>query len=240
MNSTTGPSSFVAGDITYADIDEILYYGVSICINYGTQIGASLILLIALVLVTRPEKRQSAVFIFNALSLAINFVRNILQCLYFTSTFWTSYVIFTGDYSNVPRSAYNTSIAGVLLTFLLVICLEISLVLQVRAVCGTMTDRVKYSIATISIAIVSTLIGFHFAETILNIKAINTAQSFSKYDWLGGAVIYLTTASICWFSVVFVGKLAFALVQRRKLGLTQFGPMQIIFIMGAQTLFIPG
>jgi pheromone alpha factor receptor len=46
--------------------------------------------------------------------------------------------------------------------------------------------------------------------------------------------------SICVFSSVFCTKLGLAIRSRRSLGLKQFGAMQIIFIMGCQTLTIPG
>jgi pheromone alpha factor receptor len=55
------------------------------------------------------------------------------------------------------------------------------------------------------------------------------------------AVSYILQAVSIWmFSCVFTYKLGHAIIQRRRLNMPQFGPMQIVFIMGCQTMFVPG
>ena len=55
------------------------------------------------------------------------------------------------------------------------------------------------------------------------------------------AMSYITQSVSIWvFSCVFTYKLGYAIYQRRRLNMPQFGPMQIVFIMGCQTMFIPG
>jgi pheromone alpha factor receptor len=52
---------------------------------------------------------------------------------------------------------------------------------------------------------------------------------------------HITQAVAVWvYAVIFTWKLGVAIVQRRRMRMTQFGPMQIIFIMGCQTLIVPG
>ncbi len=48
-----------------------------------------------------------------------------------------------------------------------------------------------------------------------------------------------TTISVCVFCAMFVAKLGVAMKERKKLGIKQFGPMRVLFIMGCQTMFIP-
>ena len=227
-------------EITLDDLDSFILYSVQICINYAAQLGASLVLLIVLLLLTKPDKRRAPVFITNTLSLIINFIRNILMCLYFTGPFNEVYAYFAQDYSEVQRSDYAKSVTATVLTLLLLACVEISLIFQVRVVCVTLRQVYRRATITISVLIALIAIAFRFALCAENSIYIVTLKYLTGLARLESAANITTTISICWFCAVFVVKLGMALQQRKKLGLGQFGPMQIIFIMGCQTLVIPG
>ena len=227
-------------NVTVPDIDDFILYNVEICINYGAQLGASVVLLVMLALLTKAEKRSSPIFILNCLSLIFNIIRNVLSCLYFTGPFSEIYAYFGQDYSRVPTSAYATSITATVFTFLLLVCVEISLLLQVQVVCLTILQIYRQIIFALSLSVGMLAIGFRLALVVLNSEATVSLTYLTPLTWLASAANITTTLSICWFCSVFVAKLGFALYQRRKLGLRRFGPMQIIFIMGCQSLFIPG
>lgn len=227
-------------NITLRDVDEYASYGIRICINYSSQIGASIVLLLVLLMLTKPDKRRSPIFILNALSLALNAIRSLLQCFYFTGAFNHPYAYFAMDYSRVPATQYQISIAGVVLTFLLLVCIEVSLVLQVRVVCITLRNITRFGITILSAVVAMVAIGFRFALTVVNSRSIAATEDFGHWAWLAHANNITTTISVCFFCAIFIAKLGSALIERRKLGLKQFGPMQIIFIMGCQTLIIPG
>ena len=227
-------------NLSIPDLDDFVLYNVQICINYGAQLGGSLVLLIVLLLLTKPDKRLSPIFIINSISLILNVIRNVLQCLYFTGPFSKVYAYFGQDYSRVPRSAYAISVTATMLTFLLLACVEASLILQVRVVCVTLPRVQRRVMFMLSNLIALIAIGFRFALSVENVHYIVSLLYLSNLKWLESASNITTTISICWFSSVFVSKLAFALNERRKLGLSRFGPMQIIFIMGCQTLIVPG
>lgn len=227
-------------NVSVPDLDAYILYNVDICINYSAQLGASLVLLVILVLLTKSEKRRSPIFILNAISLALNTTRNVLQCLYFTGPFSETYAYFAQDYTRVPPSSYATSIAGTVLTLMLLVCVELSLVLQTRVVCTTIRDAYRHCILGCSLTVALLAIGFRFALVVENSKYIIAAENFTPFAWLGSATNITASISICFFCAVFVTKLGLALNERRKLGLQQFGPMQVIFIMGCQTLVIPG
>lgn len=227
-------------EVTLDDLDSFILYSVQICINFAAQLGASLILLIVLLLLTKPEKRRAPVFITNTLSLAVNFIRNILLCLYFTGPFNEVYAYFAQDYSQVHQSDYAKSVTATVLTLLLLVCVEISLVFQVRVVCVTLRVAYRQAILAVSVLVAFLAVAFRFALCVENSIYIVTLNATTGLARLGSAANITTTISICWFCAVFVIKLGIALQQRKKLGLGQFGPMQIIFIMGCQTLIIPG
>jgi pheromone alpha factor receptor len=227
-------------NLSMPELDDFILYSVQICINYAAQLGASCILLIALLLLTKPDKRRSPVFILNLISLVLNVIRNVLQCLYFTGPFSQTYAYFGQDFSRVPTSAYATSITATVLAVLLLICIEASLLLQVRAVCVILRDLYRQAVFALSTVIALLAIGFRLALCVANSRSIISLEPPTSLNWLESASNITTSISICWFCAVFVTKLAFALNERRKLGLERFGPMQIIFIMGCQTLIIPG
>ena len=227
-------------NVTIPDLDAFVLYNVEICINYAAQLGASLVILILLALLTKTDKRKSPIFVLNALSLAFNVVRNVLQCLYFTGPFSETYAYFAQDYSRVPASAYAISITATVFTVLLLMSIEISLLLQVQVVCVTLRYVYRRIVLVLSINIALVAIGFRLAQCILNSEATVYLTDLYPLVWLFSATNITTTISICWFCAVFTTKLGFALHQRRKLGLRRFGPMDIIFIVGCQTLVIPG
>lgn len=227
-------------NVSMPDLDDFMLYSVQICINYAAQLGASLVLFIVLLLLTKPGKRSSPIFLINLLSLALNVIRNVLFCLYFTGPFSEVYAYFGEDYSRVSRSDYAQSITATMISFLLLVCVEVSLILQVRVVCVTIKKMYKLAIFMISNFIALMAIGTHLAFSIGVSRSTISLTPPSYLDKLESASNITTTISICWFCTVFVTKLGFALNERRKLGLDRFGPMQVIFIMGCQTLIIPG
>ena len=235
FNSPDGP---VAVPLT--EIDDWLMYVVQVCVNYGSQIGASIVTLLALLLLSKPDKRFSAIMIINCLSLAFNIIRNVIQCVYFSGPFAEIYAHYTGDYRRVRISDTAMSVAGTVFTLLLQISVESSLFLQVRVVCVTLRRSYQRVILTISAIAALLAIGFRFAYVVENNKLIVAQIPSVRLEWLGSTTSIVTSVSISWFCAVFVGKLAFALHQRKKLGLGQFGPMQILIIAGFQTLIIPG
>lgn len=227
-------------NVTIPELDEFILYSVQISINYAAQLGASLLFLIVLLLLTKPDKRKSPIFIINSIALTLNVLRTLLQCLYFTGPFSETYAYFSLDYSRVSASDYANQVTITVLTFLLLVCAEASLLLQVRVVCVTLRQAHQRLIFALSVLIAGLAMGFRLAFCIENAKYILSLQSLFPLHWLASATNITTSISICWFCAVFIVKLGFALDQRKKLGMGAFGPMQIIFIMGCQTLIIPG
>ena len=235
FNSSAGPT-----EVPLPVIDQLNLYNIKICINYGSQIGASMAVLVVLLLLTKPEKRLSAIMVINTLSLIFNIIRNVLQCLFFTGPFAELYASLIGDFSRVHTSNYAMSVTATICTLLMQICVETSLCLQVRVVCVTLRERYRRLIFASSLLIAVVAVGCRFAYVVENDFFILTDQYPTRLLKLGMATNYATAASIFWFCAIFVTKLGYALRQRTKMGLGQFGPMQILFIMGCQTLIIPG
>lgn len=222
------------------DLNYYRLYGCRLAINYGTQIGASMLLLLILLLLTRAEKRRSWIFLVNAFCLTANTIRCILLCLFLTGSMWHPYSQLSGDWSRVTKSDLAISVASNTMTLLVTILIMASLSLQVWVVCVTTAPFQRYMIMTITSAMACIAIGYKATAVIYNIKQALIFESIEPYqDYV--VVSYITqAASIVLFSCVFTYKLGYAIIQRRRLNMPQFGPMQVVFIMGCQTMLIPG
>ena len=228
--------------LTFDDLNQWYLYSVYTCIEYSVQLGASLILFIALILLTKPDKRKSPVFVINSLALFLNGTKLILLCTFFASPLSEAYAVFAEDYSQVPASAYGASVAAEVGKILVLILVQLSLLLQTQVVCVTLRRVYRMTIAIVSSSVGLACIGYSIYEAVLNVEAILTANiatpdMLPQVQFIAAAV---TSASFFWSSAVFVAKLAHALYNKRQLGLNWKGSMSIIFAGGCQTLILPG
>ncbi|KAL4748631.1 hypothetical protein BDW72DRAFT_150234 [Aspergillus terricola var. indicus] len=226
-------------DISLDYLDGILQYSIRACVNYAAQLGASVILFVILVLLTRAEKRASCVFWLNSLALLFNFARLLCDVLFFTGNFVRIYTLISADESRVTASDLATSIVGAITTALLLTTIEISLVLQVQVVCSNLRRIYRRALLCLSAVVATVTIAIRYSLLAVNIRAILEHSDPTTYNWLESLATVALTISICYFCVIFVTKLGFAIRLRRKLGLNEFGPMKVVFIMGCQTLVIP-
>jgi hypothetical protein len=227
-------------ELNLAAFDWFRMYTARIAINYGTQVGASIILLTVLLLLTRSEKRKSCLFITNALCLMVNIIRMVLCCCFTTSTIWNPFTQLTNNYAQVTERDLATAAAADVFAFLLSILIMVSLSLQVWVVCITTVPVQRYIIMSVTGLVACVAVGFRAAFTIINIRETSHHRTIEAYPILVPATAISQAVSICVYSCVFTYKLGHAIMQRRKLKMTQFGPMQVVFIMGCQTMFIPG
>ncbi|KAI4727362.1 hypothetical protein E4T49_04935 [Aureobasidium sp. EXF-10728] len=206
----------------------------------GVQFGASLILFLVLVLLSKHDKRRSPVFIFNTAALFFNMIYALMQCCIVTSSWWDIYPVLVGDYGVVTPAAQHLTTAVAVFVTLVALCIEVSLVLQVHVVSITLRTWQKLSILAVSSFVAVVAMGFRIAQSVVSVRCNNKADAFcSSTTWLAKAKDISLTLSICFFSAIFCARLGWSLRERRKLGMKQFGSMQIIFIGGFQTMVIP-
>ncbi|KAH7386041.1 fungal pheromone mating factor STE2 GPCR-domain-containing protein [Pyrenochaeta sp. MPI-SDFR-AT-0127] len=225
--------------ISIDQLDHYRLYGIRLAINYGTQIGASVLLLLVLLLLTRPEKRRSFIFIINALCLISNAVRCILPCCYLTGSMWHPYSQLSGDWSRVTTGDIATTVATNAMTLLVTTLIMISLSIQVWVVCVTTMPLQRYVIMVITTSMACIALGYKATVVIYNIKHILAFETMDQHLRLVSISYVVQAVSIWLFSCVFTYKLGYAIIQRRRLKMPQFGPMQIVFIMGCQTMLVP-
>jgi pheromone alpha factor receptor len=226
-------------NISVDDLSQFHFYGTLSATIQGTEIGTSIVMLVAILVLTRPDKLTGTIFMLNVAALFLNFVRAILMAVYTSGPWQNVYAFFAGDFGRVPPNAYATSIATPVIKSLELIAIELSLTLQVNVVLVTMrrTHRLAIVVWTSLIALLA--VGFQVAVMVTNAQAIMTIAP-GPPQWLQMAQNVTITISVCFSFVVFTLKLGYALIKRRQMKLPQFGPMKIIFIMGLNTMVIPG
>ena len=210
----------------------------------GTQIGAAALLLTCLFLNTKADKRRSVLFLLNALALFLVVLRGIFSAVAFTGPFFDWYSYSTLYYANL-HAAQTVSIAAALMSLTLIIVLEMSIVLQVRIVCCTVEPTWRHIITLFNTLLALSVIGLQLALNVLTIRW-NILGVLQQKDWQFERINKLASVANITFVIslgisvaIFCAKLAFAIRRRRSMGMKQFGPMQVIFIMGFQTMILP-
>ncbi|KAF2222411.1 fungal pheromone mating factor STE2 GPCR-domain-containing protein [Elsinoe ampelina] len=227
-------------EVPMQDVTSYVRNGIVQTIVLGSQIGAAIAVLIMLLILTKAEKRRLPVFWLNLFTLLSTVIANILLCLFYTTSWYSPYAYFTDDHSFVTTSAKVTSITAAIFQLLVLIGLETSLVLQVHVVSITFETWQRISVVILSTIVALIAIGFRIAQIVDNITYNILLMEYNySSQWLIQARDIALATSICFFSLIFCSKLGHSLQQRKSMGMTQFGPMQIIFIGGAQTLIIP-
>ena len=210
------------------------------CIVYGAQIGGCFMMILVVLLITRTSSRKSPIFFLNIASLLFALLRAIWQIIYWTGPWNDFYMFMSGDFAKVPKSATTHSVIATIIPLLLLTTIEASLVLQTRVVCLTMMPLYRRLVVVFSVLLVSLAICVRLvyiirsANWIIHFEAADDMKLISKLN------IACEMVSILYFCAIFVGKLAWTCWLRRRMGLEQWGPMQIICVCGGCTMVIPG
>ncbi|KAF2746294.1 hypothetical protein M011DRAFT_371512, partial [Sporormia fimetaria CBS 119925] len=227
--------------ITMGDIDYLRQYGARLSINWGSQLGASIMILLMLLLLTRPDKRRSPIFIINALCLLCNCIRSFLQVRYLTGNYWNFYSLVAADTSRDTDADRANTVTANTFTLIVVMLIFASLSIQVWVVTKTTSTLQRTIIMGVTTVFALAAVAFRFAVTVIsNMLVMQRAEYGMRYtEWLFDQMLVMQAVATWMYCTVFTAKLGYALVQRRKLGLSQFGPMQIVFIMAVQTMIFP-
>ena len=238
------PDGITAFNANMADIYLVQQSAVSQAISQSIQIGAAILLLTTLLLITRKEKLLSLVFVMNALALVFVLLRGVLAICTVTGPLYNFYRYEVSYYRGIGNARAISS-AGEVMSCLLIIAIQISLALQVKIVCCNLEAWKRRTINIISVLTAFTSSGIRFALMVTNIDwniAKVETVSAAEFDTLGklaSASNITFVVSICISAIIFCSKLFFAIRLRHELGMKQFGSMQIIFVMGCQTMISP-
>ncbi|RDL39126.1 uncharacterized protein BP5553_03466 [Venustampulla echinocandica] len=227
-------------NISIPTIDHSFYYAVSVSMCYGFQIGACMMMLLMVLLLTKRTKYKSPVFILNVVALAMAVASRALLAVFFLSSWYEFYASSTSDWSRVTDSAKATSVASAIVPLLITILVNSSLVLQTRAVVIGVRPLYRHGIIAISVLVLLVAVGFRFTEMVTNVRAILYLETFDSWVWLIKGSLAAEMISIWFFCSIFTAKLVATVVARKKLGLPPWNPMYVLAVAGGCTMFVPG
>lgn len=212
---------------------------VSHCISGSSQIGATAVMLIVVMLLTPHARRKNFIFAVNLVTLLCNLVRVTTYTMYFLAGFSTPRGLLTRTRVDAGTGAYVNSTLSCAFNALTVYLIEASLFWQTYKVISPaikQRNRVMIisasSVAVTAPLITSTLLLGTTLDALWNGK-INDSR-FQIAETFAFAI------SICYFSLMFVVKLLSVIRFRRKIGNDKFGAMQVICLMFCQSMIVPG
>ncbi|TID18345.1 Pheromone alpha factor receptor [Venturia nashicola] len=227
-------------NISMSDLVMMNNLNIGMGLSYGIQIGLASLMLIVTLLLSRKGKRRSLIFFCNVAALALDIPISALMVGWLGSIWNNPYVYFTHDTSRIAIGNVVASILPQPLKLLEIIAIQLSLFIQVRVILFTCRAYVRRMILAILFTLATICMAMEIGLAVINAKSIALMADPSPIQpQLAQAANITFCIFVASAMAVFVWKLAHALKNRRNLGVVKFGPMQVIFIMGAQTMVAP-
>ena len=217
-------------------------YGVNLCSSYGTQIGASIMMLLVVLVMNPVVKLMRTYTAVQVAALAVNVIRMVLLCLFWPSQWKTFYAVFAGDYQFVPRGDYAISVAANVSSLTLTILVELCLVMQAWTMMNLWNDLWKWLAAASSAILSLVTIGFRFAFCVLQSKAILDTTSAQPIEWVAKTSMTIGAVSIFWYCGLFNVQLIIHLVKNRRFlpRMAGLSPMEALAFANGIIMFVPG
>lgn len=225
-------------EITFQQLQNLVHENITQAIIFGTRIGAAGLALIIMWMVSK--NRKTPIFIINQSSLVLTIVQSALYLSYLLSNFGGvpfALTLFPQMIGDRDKHLYG---AVTLIQCLLVACIEVSLVFQVRVIFKA--DRYR------KIGIILTGVSASFGAATVAMWMITAIKSIivvydsplNKVDtYYYNIAVILLACSINFITLLLSVKLFLAFRARRHLGLKQFDSFHILLIMSTQTLIGP-
>ncbi|KAM6481619.1 fungal pheromone mating factor STE2 GPCR-domain-containing protein [Trichoderma sp. SZMC 28011] len=236
-----GPPDFPPILIPITQIDAFNDETASILINYGAQLGASLTMVLVILLTTPSAKFLRASCLLHVLALIVCAVRTVFLAFYFLSPFSHFYQVWSGDYSQIPAWNYRTSIAGTVLSMFLAVIAEGALMYQAWTMVSLFANKAKYAICFLSLLIILITTAFRVAFTVVQCESILSLESSQQYAWLFKTALIFNTCSMAWFCALFNSKIVHHLITNRGVlpSRRAMTPMEVLIMANGILMFIP-
>jgi pheromone alpha factor receptor len=240
QNITILDSSQTPVNISIAEINYEAYYTLSVTACYAVQLGASAVMFMVVLLLTRKPGNHM-VFLLNVASLVLCFFSRLVFILFFASNFNTFYALNTFDYRYVTTGDNALVTIGSIIPVFLTTTINLSLVLQVQGITRQSHFKpwINKSMVGISAFLFLFSLIFRIIMAVENVLEIFNARNFVGQRWLTQTVLAAEMVTIMWFCGVFTGKLIGMLWIRSK---TIWGRqifLEVIVIGLFYTMFLP-
>lgn len=209
--------------------------------NYGSQIGATMMMLAVYLLMTPRAKLRRVPAIINTLALMCNVVRCFLLAV-FPSTMWFEfYVLWTGDLSLVPAVDYRLSVAGTVFTIPVIILIEAALIVQAWTMIQLWPAAYKWPAIVSSAIIATAAIAFKILDSVLQALFIVFAD-VPQVLWVRKTDLAFSSASIFWFCFLFNIRLGLHMWKNRSIlpSVNGISAMEALVMTNGVLMCVPG
>jgi pheromone alpha factor receptor len=225
-------------EVTFDELNHYYKTQVNNAIIYGVRIGAAVLAMLALFIVSR--NRKTPVFLLNQACLLVTVIHSVFFIAYIIGNYGSITFQFTGFPELITRNNVNVNIATNFMQTLLVFFIQASLVFQVHTIFKDPNNRKLGNLLTgLSLATGLSVVGLYLYNFIMAAKLLLDDKTGSYVSNAVQAQPILFASSINLMSFLLIGKLILAIRSRRYLGLKQFDGFHILLIMTTQSLMIP-
>jgi pheromone alpha factor receptor len=223
-------------------VDEMRRMMVNTVINYATQLGACLVMLVVLLVMVPLSKFRRPFNALQIISLVICSCRMVLLCIWNISKFADFYPFWSHDFSHIPRSGYAPAIAANIMSLLLVISIETMLMSQAWTMVRLWPNMWKYIIAGLSLVISLMTICVRIAFTVVQNNAVLATIPPWNMLWLIKWTVIMNVSSISWWCAIFNIKLIWHLISNRGIlpSYKTLTPMEVLVMTNGILMIIPG
>lgn len=233
--------------IPLSGIDQINHLIVAQTIGYGVEIGASIVMLGVILVMTPNTKFWRFHTFLNIAGLCNNIARVVMLAIYFESSWVSFYALYSSDYQFVTNTDYATSIASTVFGIPQNIMMMAALILQAWAMVRFWPKAFKWCIFLVSVILVLLEIGFMLASQVFQIMTFYLTSWYGdklilKTAWVRYTYLGLEVACICWFCFLFIAKLVTHLYKNRSFLPTTkgLGAMDVLVMANGVLMLIPG
>ena len=225
--------------LTFEELNDWIYLIGAETGVFGFGLGFVSMLLIILFIVTPAAKIRKPIFLLNVAGLFFVAFRSILALIIACASYQGVGQTFLNGIAQYPRATWTPNVVGTILAYLVYGCNMASLILQVRVVFAAepLTRKIITWFGTIA-AVVE--MGLILAWLVfVNKFTLRIPETLPLWLYKTYRIYFVCFVGVS--CLIFLYKLGFTINRRRKMGMnaTQFGPLQIIFVMFCQCLIVP-
>jgi pheromone alpha factor receptor len=205
-------------------------------IAYGVDIGLSsiLLLIMSIFALQNRSRLRRPIFVLNLLGLSFTLCRGVVNSMLLSM----GSIVLT--FLNVPPqdevTTFGLIILNVLSQLFLYSCILATLILQIHAVLSE-NKTIQTRILVASSVTALFLTSLQVVRCVFTIRY--TSTGIMEPSWVDTTFSILFVCFVSGCSIILLYKLSLAIRQRKRLGITKFGPFQILIISSCQCLVAP-
>ncbi|KAF6835008.1 pheromone receptor 2 [Colletotrichum musicola] len=234
-----GPGGKVT-ELNVADINDLYQENLGTCANYGSQIGASFVMLLTIIAMTPSVKLIKLSLWVHILTLVVSTVRMTLLAVYFTSHWTNFYSYWAHDYSRITSADFYRSIVTEMTSLVLLILIHVSLGIQAWALINLLPGHLKLLFTVLSCLVSTAAVSWRIAFSAVQIKSILLIAPPDP-SWIAYHSTIVGAVSIFYYCALFNVKLLMHLIKNRGVLPTTQGlsAMEVLVVTNGLLMTVP-